>query len=71
MTVLVFRTSVETDEHISRLASVLDSFAGRGAWNFDLTDCDHILRIVSDEVRPEAASHLLSGLGFLCHELED
>jgi len=71
MNVLVFRTSVETDEHITHLVPVLDSLAGHGAWNFDLTDCDHILRIVSDKVRPEAASRLLSGFGFLCHELED
>jgi hypothetical protein len=71
MNVLVFKTSVETHEHITHLAPVLDSLAGCGAWNFDLADCDRILRIVSDKVRPEAASHLLSGFGFMCYELED
>jgi len=71
MNVLVFRTSVETTEHVTYLAPVLDSLAGHGAWNFDLMDCDRILRIVSDKVHPETAAHILSGFGFVCHELED
>ncbi len=58
-------------EHITHLAPVLDSLAGRGTWNFDLTDCDRILRIISDTVKPEAAVHLLSDFGFVCRELED
>ena len=71
MNVLVFKTSVETHEHIKHLAPVLDSLAGCGAWNFDLSDCDRILRIVSDKVNPEAAAHVLGGFGFVCLELED
>jgi hypothetical protein len=71
MNVIVFKTSVETMEHITHLAPVLDSLAGRGTWNFDLTDCDRILRIISDTVKPEAAVHLLSDFGFVCRELED
>jgi len=71
MNVIVFKTSVETTEHITHLAPVLDSLAGRGTWNFDLTDCDRILRIISDTVKPEAAIHLLSDFGFACRELED
>jgi hypothetical protein len=71
MNVLVFRTSVRTTDHITLLAPVLDSLAGSGAWNFDLTDCDRILRIASDKVRPEVAAQVLSGFGFVCHELED
>jgi hypothetical protein len=71
MNVFVFKTSVETTEHITHLAPVLDSLAGRGTWNFDLTDCDRILRIISDTVKPETAIHLLSDFGFVCRELED
>jgi hypothetical protein len=71
MNVIVFKTSVETPDHISYLAPVLNSLAGRGAWNFDLTDCDRILRIVSDTIRPETAARALSAYGFSCHELED
>jgi hypothetical protein len=71
MNVLVFRTSVETIEHVAHLAPALDSLAGLGKWNFDLTDCDRILRIVSDQVNAETAMHLINNLGFVCHELED
>ena len=71
MNVLVFKTSVENSDHIAHLAPVLDSLAGRGAWNFDLADCDRILRIVSDSVNPETAIHLINSLGFRCDELED
>jgi hypothetical protein len=71
MNVLVFKTSVESHEHITHLAPVLDSLAGCGTWNFDLTDCDRILRIMSDKVSPEATVHLLNGFGFICHELDD
>ncbi|MEY4930137.1 MAG: hypothetical protein RI909_861 [Bacteroidota bacterium] len=71
MNVLVFKTSVESRDHINYLAPLLDSLAGRGAWNFDLTDCDRILRIVSDQVNPETAMRLINSLGFVCHELED
>lgn len=71
MNVLVFKTSVENRDHITHLTPVLDSLAGRGAWNFDLTDCDRILRIVSDQVNPQTAMHLINSLGFMCHELED
>jgi len=71
MNVLVFKTSVENSDHITHLTPVLDSLAGRGAWNFDLADCDRILRIVSDSVNPETAIHLINSLGFRCDELED
>ena len=70
MNVFVFKTSVENMDQITHLAPVLDSLAGRGAWNFDLTDRDRILRIVSDRVNPETAMGLISSFGFACHELE-
>ena len=41
-----------------------------GNWNFALDDCDHILRIVSDEVEPMNAILLLQAQGFECKELE-
>lgn len=71
MNVLVFKTSVESHDHITQLAPTLDLLAGCGAWNFDLTDCDRILRIVSDRVTPACVIHLVKTLGFACQELED
>ncbi len=71
MEVLVFKTSVESPESVKRLKPLLDSFAGKGRWNFALDDCDKILRIVSPTASPKAAIQLLTNYGFSCAELEN
>ncbi len=70
MEVLVFTTSVESHDHIKILTPFLNSFAGKGRWNFALDDCDRILRIVSGEIEPLAAIRLLRENGFECKELD-
>jgi hypothetical protein len=70
MEVLVFKTSVETPQHVRVLKPLLDSTAGKGQWNFALDDRDRILRIVS-AVDPAAAINLLKDNGYECAELED
>ena len=52
MEVLVFSTSVESKDHVSKLTPLLDSFVGNGKWNFALDDADRILHIVSNDVNP-------------------
>ena len=71
MEVLVFKTSVETPQHVKVLKPLLDSAAGKGKWNFALDDCDRILRIVSARVNPLTAINLLRENGYECSELED
>lgn len=71
MEVLVFKTSVETPQHVKSLRPLLDSAAGKGKWNFALDDCDRILRIVSARVHPLTAIKLLEENGYECSELED
>ena len=71
MNVLVFKTSVEDRKHIQNLKPELDNLAGKGKWNFDLSDCDNILRIASTEVKAESTVQLLSHFGYSCAELED
>lgn len=70
MKVLVFKTSVKDTFTVSALKPSLDSLAGQGKWNFDLTDCDRILRIASQQVNPEDAIQLMRRLGLQCAELE-
>jgi hypothetical protein len=53
------------------LTPLLNSFVGKGHWNFALDDCDRILRIVSSEVDPYATIRLMNDLGYQCRELED
>ena len=71
MNVLIFKTSVETSDQIQYLFPKLNALAGQGQWNFDLSDCDRILRIISSEIEANDASLLLRNFGFSCSELED
>lgn len=71
MNVLVFSTSVQTEEEAKFLAPHIDQLAGPGNWNFALDDCDKILRIVSASLKPEAPIDLLAQLGYHCEELSD
>jgi hypothetical protein len=70
MNFLIFKTSVETISHVRYLKMELDQLAGNGFWNFDLQDCDHILRVPSG-VKAESTINLLRKFGFNCIELED
>jgi hypothetical protein len=71
MEVLVFKTSVDTPQHVKELKPLLDLVAGRGRWNFALDDCDKILRIVSMRANAQVAVRVLHENGYECAELED
>ncbi len=71
MEVLIFSTSVQSTDQVKSLAPLIDSLAGKDRWNFALDDCDKILRIVSDKVKPTAAINLLTRNGYQCQELPD
>lgn len=68
--VRVFMTTVETSMGASRLAFALDHIVGVKKWNFDLDDCDRILRVAGD-CRVEEVIHLLEASGYRCTELGD
>jgi hypothetical protein len=69
--VMVFSTSVETQEQVEMLAPYLNSLFGKKQWNFALDDADRILRIISNEVDSWAAIRLLNERGFECKELDN
>ncbi|MFM7853079.1 MAG: hypothetical protein ACKO96_14465 [Flammeovirgaceae bacterium] len=69
--VMVYKTSVETQQQVLLLKSTLDKLAGVGNWNFALDDTDRILRVASPEVDPMQPPRLLQQLGFNCIELQD
>jgi hypothetical protein len=70
MNVLVFKTTVQDPLIVKALKPSLDCLAGEGKWNFDLSDCDKILRIAAPAVKPDAAIRLMSQFGVKCVELE-
>jgi hypothetical protein len=70
MNILVFTTSVSGPEQVSRVSSLLTSIPAIQDWNFDLEDCDRILRIVSNDLSPRYIESILKDAGFNCMELE-
>lgn len=66
----VFKTSVETEEHVQVLKPKLDSQSTIYNWNFDLEDCDNILRVEGCKSSPEMILDLLIRSNFECQELE-
>lgn len=70
--VLVFRTTVAGPKDILKVKPVLDHLVEvSGKWNFDLEDCDRILRVESQRLAPAEVISLLKRVGYDCSELED
>lgn len=69
--VYVFKTSVKAEEDIRELKPRLNDLFKQAQWNFDLEDCDKILRIDSQAEIVQSVIRLLKSLGFECEELTD
>ena len=70
MDVLVFITSIESLEKVSEVKPLLTSVRAIKDWNFDLDDCDKVLRIEAAGLNPGSVERLLHNAGFNCQELE-
>ncbi len=68
--ILVFKTTVETDEDVKKLKPKLDNLSTSLKWSFDLEDCDNILRIEDSYISPTTIIDLLVESTFECQELE-
>ncbi len=68
--ILIFTTSVEKHEQVNEVKPLLTAVPAITGWNFDLEDCDNILRIEACDVSPRYIESLLQTAGFDCRELE-
>jgi hypothetical protein len=69
-TVLVFKTSVTKKNEVKKLSPLLNELAENNChWNFDLGDCDNILRVETQKLQAATVSALLTVQGFYCEEL--
>ncbi len=66
--IYVFKTSVFTRKDIELLKPHLDKLP-YNEWNFDLEDCDKILRIDGKEKDSKTIIRLFQDNGFDCEEL--
>ena len=67
--IYVFKTSVKTKKGVQQLSPYLNNIRPQLRWNFDLEDCDNILRIDSLTEITESVIELMQGKGFDCKEL--
>lgn len=60
----VFKTNVEHSEHSEKLISQIISFIPNSKVNFDLEDCDKILRIEAESVSNQIIIEILNQNGY-------
>jgi hypothetical protein len=65
--IYVFKTNVDSKSKLESATAILDELLPQALWNFDLEDCDNILRIDSTA---EISESLLKNDIFDCIELE-
>jgi hypothetical protein len=66
----VFRTNVAEPRHAEQLVAMLLEHFPDGRINFDLQDCDRILRIEKKELIAEKIVRLMNEQGFECCPLD-
>ena len=65
--VYIFKTTVDSKSKLESATEILDKILPQAKWNFDLEDCDNILRIESEA---EISELLLQNDIFDCIELQ-
>ena len=68
--IYVFKTSVKTQSQVKKLQPHINSMLPNEKWNFDLHDCDKILRIDSEQNIVCEITGLLNVHNFRCEELD-
>lgn len=68
--ILIFKTNVDAKEHVQKVEAILRSIALVKRWNFDLEDCDRILRIVASNLQPALIETLLRKESIHCEHME-
>ena len=66
----VFRTNIKSTSDAHNLIEMLDQLFPGSRINFDLHDCDKILRVEGNEFSVDTVVSLLSKKGFHCEVLE-
>jgi cell fate (sporulation/competence/biofilm development) regulator YmcA (YheA/YmcA/DUF963 family) len=70
MHLIIFKTSVATQKQVGKLQSLLNALPLITECNFDLDDCDNILRVISTDLQPQVICQLLRTEGFGCETME-
>lgn len=68
--IYVFKTSVRTKSQVKQLKPHINSILRSRRWNFDLEDCDKVLRVDGEQGIVPRVIRLLNSHSFECEELE-
>lgn len=69
--ILVFKTSIKTEEDKLKVAMDLDSLLQITRWTVDCEDCDCVLRIEAEGISEKQIIEAVQRSGFECEELKD
>ncbi len=67
----VFKTNVQAADVADVIVQSLSKLCPASEINFDLEDCDRILRVASVEINIQLIISILSDLGYCCEVLSD
>lgn len=70
MVVEIFKTNVQEEADKNHIMTVIQTQFPAYKINFDLEDCDKILRVEGDELQPENIVEYVNHLGYVCVPLE-
>lgn len=65
----IYKTNIENNLQINKLSEQLNELIGNSKWNFDLEDCDKILRVDTQNNISKLVIEKLTALGFDCEEI--
>lgn len=65
----VFKTNVLKKQHAQTMIEILSKYFPDSKINFDLSDCDKILRVEGKNIQPETIIELLNRKRFECEVL--
>ncbi len=68
MNVFIFKTSVN-EKCLKEATAIINTTIPKLKWNFDLEDCDNILRIESNTNISHTICSTLNKIGIYCEEL--
>lgn len=66
----VFKTNIKHNRQASQLMDLIQSRFPEYQINFDLQDCDNILRVVAEEVCVKSVTEVVSEQGFFVERLD-
>ena len=67
----VFKTNVQNGNQASAVLKTLSGFAPQAKINFDLEDCDKILRVEAENISSHLVINLMNKMNYLCEVLPD